>query len=237
MTVSNTNVVQNDSPSASRSRSRSKSQKKAASKSPNSSLSFFDVKRPSKSTFTYLFLGFQFGIFILLLGAIIAPHYLPKDTEFYSCIYVLEMEDNVCFTARDLSCITLMGYKRNCFHTNYSTTPIGCDERVNMLTAGLAVTICALLLSFFLCVMSFLFAFNIFRSKAVLFVLSGITLFTIVVSTVLVLVIYIAKMCKAHFFVEDPALNLTEWMIGPGVLFLIFALAMQVAVIVFITYI
>lgn len=234
---SNVKVSNSSSPSPDRSRSHSKKKKKASSsRSSSTSLDFFNIKGPSKSTLTYLFVSFQFAIFIFLLVAIVSPHYLPKDTQFYSCTYVYEMEENVCYTAKDISCITLLGYKQNCFHRNYTMRPIGCDDRVKMLTSALAITICAFIFSFILFVLSFLFMFNVYRNKTVMLVCAGVTLVLVVVALVLVLVIYVSKMCKAHFFIEDPAYDLTEWSLGPGFAFLIVALVLQIACIVFITY-
>lgn len=185
----------------------------------------------------YILLAFKLTIFLLALGALLGPQFLPPDPLFYACEHVPERDEHVCFIARDLSCITMMGYKSNCFQRNSTWKPIGCNTRINYMVGAMAVMICGVVFSFVALILIILYMFNVFRSKMAMLAAAILTLICFIVSFVLMIMVYVVKMCKAHFFIEDPAYNLTEYVIGPGLIFLLICIVFEIFVIVFIIYV
>lgn len=224
------NVSKNNNTGKSpRSRSRSKSKKSSGGGKASS-------KGCRGNAYLYVLLAFKLTIFLLALGALLAPHFLPPDPVFYACDHVYERDEHTCYFARDLSGIGMTGYKSNSFQRNSTWKPIGCNTRINLMLAAMAVTICGIVFSFVGLILIILYMFNVFRSKIAMLAAAILTLIFLVVAFVLMVVVYAVKMCKAHFFIEDDAMNLTELMIGPGLIFLLVCIVLEIFVIIFIIY-
>lgn len=233
----------------SKSRSKSKSPK-PRSKSPGSSSSLSDslgsisgmksfIKDASKTNkiFLYLLVLFQFLILFFCFLGLFLGHMNSTKEKYEACHYVKAMDYRACYLCKDVSCISLQGYRRNCNEVRDSSmSALGCEDRQNLVSAAYGACVSAIILSFVMMGCAALMAVNVLQSPGVVGTISGLTAMGYHACWVLMICVFVIKLCPDFYGGNGKeAANYKSFTtIGAGMVFVMICAVLQTANTVFI---
>lgn len=230
------------------------SKSRSKSKSPGSSMSFSGslsssmgslksfVQEASKNNklFLYLFLFFEAFVILLSFLGLFVGHMNSTKEKYEACHYVKAMDYRACYLCKDVSCVSLQGYRRNCYSVRGSSMEdLGCDKRQSLVYAAYGACVSAIILSFILMVCGVLMLVGMVRNAPVVGTISGLTAIGYHACWILMISVFVVKLCPDFYGGNgNAAENYKSFTsIGAGMVFVMICALLQTANTVFVFFV